>query len=104
MKLATDEGVDVYLQTPVVDVVIENNRLTGIKVLTSTGIKEMKAKAFVDSTGDGFVAALCGAPFEMGRESDGRCQPVTLEFTVCDVDEKYNFTCFFLFKLFYSID
>lgn len=94
LKLATDEGVDVYLQTPVVDVVIENNRLTGIKVLTSTGIKEMKAKAFVDSTGDGFVAALCGAPFEMGRESDGRCQPVTLEFTVCDVDEKYNFTCF----------
>ncbi len=94
LKLAVSEGVDVYLQTPVVDVVIENQRLTGVKVLTATGIEEMRAKVFVDSTGDGFVAAMCGAPFEIGRESDGKCQPVTLEFTICDVDETYNFTCF----------
>ena len=45
----------------------------------------------MDSTGDGFVAALAGAPFEVGRSSDGKCQPVTIEFTVAGVDETYDF-------------
>lgn len=94
LKLAVDEGVDVYLQTPVADVIVENGVLCGIKVLTPEGIKVMTAKAFVDSTGDGFVAARCGCPFEIGREADGKCQPVTLEFTLSGIDEKYGFTCF----------
>ncbi len=94
LELAVDAGVYVYLQTPVVDVVMEGDTLTGVKICTPEGIRTMKAKAVVDSTGDGFVAALAGAPFEMGRESDGKCQPVTLEFTVDNVDETYGFTCY----------
>lgn len=94
LELAVEAGVYVYLQTPVVDVVKEGDRLTGVKVCTPTGIQELKAKAVVDSTGDGFVAALAGAPYEVGRSSDGKCQPVTLEFTVDNVDETYGFTCY----------
>jgi hypothetical protein len=56
------------------------------------GLTELKAKVVVDSTGDGFVAALAGAPFEMGRPGDGKCQPVTLEFTVDNVDESIGIT------------
>ena len=91
LELCIREGVYVYLQTPVVDVVKEGDRLTGIKVCTPTGIQTLTAKAIVDSTGDGFVAALAGAPFEVGRSSDGKCQPVTIEFTVAGVDETYDF-------------
>ena len=91
LDLCIREGVYVYLQTPVVDVVKEGDRLTGIKVCTPTGIQTLTAKAIVDSTGDGFVAALAGAPFEVGRSSDGKCQPVTIEFTVAGVDETYDF-------------
>lgn len=94
LELAVEAGVYVYLQTPVVDVIKEGGRLTGVKIGTPTGIQELKAKAVVDSTGDGFVAALAGAPFEVGRSSDGKCQPVTLEFTVDNVDETYGFTCY----------
>lgn len=94
LKLCIENGVYVYLQTPVVDVIKEGNALTGVKICTPTGITEIHGKVIVDSTGDGFVAALAGAPFEMGRGSDGKCQPVTLEFTVDNVDETYNFACY----------
>ena len=92
LKLCVDNGVYVYLQTVVADVLKEGNRVTGVKICTPTGLQELKAKVVVDSTGDGFVAALAGAPFEMGRASDGKCQPVTLEFTVDNVDESIGIT------------
>ena len=92
LKLCVDNGVYVYLQTMVADVIKDENHVTGLKVCTPMGLTELKAKVVVDSTGDGFVAALAGAPFEMGRPGDGKCQPVTLEFTVDNVDESIGIT------------
>lgn len=92
LKLCVDNGVYVYLQTAVADVLKEGNRVTGVKVCTPTGLLELTARTVVDSTGDGFVAALAGAPFEIGRPGDGKCQPVTLEFTVDQVDESIGIT------------
>ena len=94
LKLCLENGVYVYLQTPVVDVIRAGNRLTGVRICTPTGVESIAAKVIVDSTGDGFVAALAGAPFEVGRPRDGRCQPVTLEFTVENVDETCHFACY----------
>lgn len=42
----------------------------------------MKAKCFVDATGDGELAARAGAKVEVGRKKDGACQPMTLCFRV----------------------
>ena len=92
LKLCVDSGVYVYLQTVVADVLKEENRVTGVKICTPMGLQTLHAPVVVDSTGDGFVAALSGAPFEMGRASDGKCQPVTLEFTVDNVDESVGIT------------
>lgn len=94
LKLCLENGVYVYLQTPVVDVVKEGVQLKGLKICTPSGVETIMGKAVVDATGDGFVAALAGAPFETGRQSDGRCQPTTLEFTVENVDETYHFACY----------
>jgi len=94
LKLCLEEGVYVYLQTPVVDVLKEGERVTGVTIATATGLQRLTAKAMVDATGDGFLAAVAGAPFEVGRAKDGRCQPVTLEFTVENVDETYHFACY----------
>lgn len=91
LKLCVEEGVYVYLQTPVVDVLKDGDKVTGVKICAPTGITELTAKVVVDSTGDGFVAAMAGAPFDVGRESDGKCQPVTLEFIVDNIDETYDF-------------
>jgi hypothetical protein len=45
------------------------------------------ADVVIDATGDGTVAMLAGAKFSIGRDSDGRIQPCTLEFLVGGVDE-----------------
>ena len=92
LKLCVDSGVYVYLQTVVADVIKEENRITGLKICTPMGLQTLHASVVVDATGDGFVAALAGVPFEMGRASDGKCQPVTLEFTVDHVDESIGIT------------
>lgn len=92
LKLCVENGVYVYLQTVVADVIMEEKRVVGLKICTPMGLRTLRAFTVVDSTGDGFVAALAGAPFEMGRSSDGKCQPVTLEFTVDHVDESIGIT------------
>jgi hypothetical protein len=40
----------------------------------------------VDATGDGDIAALAGAPFEIGREGDDLVQPMTLMFRMVEFE------------------
>lgn len=93
LKFLIDAGVTVMLQTPVVAAVQEGNTVTGLTVSTPEGLRTVCGKVIVDATGDGTAAALAGAEWEMGRESDGKCQPTTLEFTVDGVDESRGITC-----------
>ncbi|MFI1168173.1 FAD-dependent oxidoreductase [Streptomyces sp. NPDC020801] len=51
---------------------------------TKSGPVAIDADVVVDGTGDGDVAASCGAPFEVGRPEDGRVQPMTLMFRMAD--------------------
>lgn len=51
---------------------------------TKSGPVVIDAGVVVDGTGDGDVAASCGAPFEVGRQEDGRVQPMTLMFRMAD--------------------
>ncbi|NMA67344.1 MAG: FAD-dependent oxidoreductase, partial [Clostridiaceae bacterium] len=94
MDFLIDNGVEVYLHTPVVDVVKKDDRLVGLIVGTQQGPSLIRSKVFVDATGDGFVAAQAGAPFVQGRKQDGLCQPVSIEFTLEGVDETQAITCF----------
>ena len=93
LRLCVEAGVYVYLQTPVVNVLKTGVQITGLTVCTPTGMEDLTAHTVVDATGDGFVGALAGAPFEVGR-GDGHCQPATLEFSVDQVDEAWHFACY----------
>ncbi len=93
LKLCVEAGVYVYLQTPVVNVLKAGEQITGVTICTPTGMEELTAHTVVDATGDGFVGAMAGAPFEVGR-ADGQCQPATLEFTVEQIDETWHFACY----------
>ena len=50
------------------------------------GREAIMAKVVIDATGDGDVAARAGAEYELGREGDHLCQPVTLMFRIGGVD------------------
>jgi hypothetical protein len=61
-------------------------RIEGVVFETKSGPVVIEAKSVVDCTGDGDVAALAGAPFEVGRPEDGLVQPMTLMFRMADFE------------------
>ncbi len=85
-------NIDVYLQSSVYDVVKEDNRINGLILATNEGRMALLAPVTIDCTGDAVVSTLAGACIEKGRE-DGLMQPVTLEFTIDNVDESCAVTC-----------
>lgn len=93
-NLLYDSGVKVLLQTAAADVIKEGNKITGVIFAAPTGLTAIGAKRVIDATGDGLIAYLCGCDYKIGREDDGLTQPVTLEFTVNNVDESKAIMCF----------
>ncbi len=86
-EMIAEAGVELWLGSAFVDALAENGRVEGAIFATQDGLRAIKAKVTVDATGDACVAAAADAEIELGREGDGGLQPMTLEFTVCGVDE-----------------
>lgn len=93
LRLVVESGADVYLQTPVVDMCKEGERVTGLIAGSAHGPQAFKAQIVIDASGDGFAAAQAGAAYEIGRQSDGRCQPATIEFIVDHIDPARAISC-----------
>lgn len=85
-------GIDVFLQSSVFATVKDGNRVTGLLLATNEGQQAVMAPVTIDCTGDAAVSALAGAKIEKGRE-DGLMQPVTLEFTIDNIDETRGVIC-----------
>ena len=61
--------------------------VTAVLLANKAGLTAVRAKTYVDCTGDGDVCAWAGAPFEMGAEGTGELQPATHCFMISNVDE-----------------
>lgn len=70
-------GVDFAFHTQVIGVESEGGHVHHAVCAAKSGLYAVKAKVFVDSTGDGDLAAWAGAPFEKGDE-EGNMMPGTL--------------------------
>jgi hypothetical protein len=92
-RLLDEAGVDVFLQTSVIDAEMQGARLRRVLTAGKFGRIPFEADVFVDATGDGDLAVLCGCPYEMGREGDGLVQPVTLMFVIEGVDPAQPLLC-----------
>lgn len=86
INMIEESGVDLLLHSFVTGVVCDDGTVREVHIHTKSGEIAIEAKIFIDCTGDGDVAALSGVPFDKGR-SDGLMQPMTVQFTVCGVDE-----------------
>lgn len=74
------EGVEIKFHSFVNDVVIEDNKIQCVIIQSKQGPLAIKAEVIIDATGDADVAYSAGVPFEQGRNTDGLCQPGTLNF------------------------
>lgn len=89
LEMLEEAGVKLLLYTFACDVVMEENTIRGVIVENKTGRTAILAKIVIDASGDGDIAARAGAPFYMGRETDGKMQPVSIMFKVAGVDTEH---------------
>lgn len=85
-ELLEENGCKYRLYSPVVGAVVEDQVLKKAVVFSKEGNIEYEAKVFIDCTGDGDLSAYAGAITSVGREEDGALMPVTLGFSMANVD------------------
>ncbi len=86
-EMLTEAGVRILYHTQLVDAETEGDRVTRIIVAMKEGLASIRAKAFIDCSGDGDLAAKAGAAYTVGN-AQGKMQPATMFFTVGGVDTK----------------
>ncbi len=87
-ELTSEAGVDVLFHTVLYDVVKENRALKSINVIAGSQKLTFDADYFIDTTGDGNLFYMAGCDYQLGRESDNLCQPMTTCFRMSGVDLK----------------
>lgn len=85
-RLALEAGVSVRYYTKAFQVDVVDRRIERVLSVSKSGVESWEAPIFVDCTGDGDLGAFAGCSFEVGRESDGKMQPMTLMALVGGVD------------------
>ncbi len=83
--LLINENVTIFYHHFLTDVITENNRISAAVFSSKSGLCAVEAKIFIDSTGDGDLAAMAGCPFEFGNE-ENYAQPMSTCFKLSGVD------------------
>lgn len=87
MEVLDEAGVRFLFHALASGVVGPPGRPDGVVFETKSGPVVVEADAVIDCTGDGDVAALAGAEYEIGRD-DGLVQPMTLMFRMVSFDRR----------------
>jgi hypothetical protein len=87
VDLLDDAGVS-FLFHAFASGVVREGEADAVVFETKSGPVVLEAKVVVDCTGDGDVAAAAGAPYGIGRESDGLTQPMTLMFRMVQFERE----------------
>ncbi len=85
-QMIVEAGVRLRLHCFAANAVTSQKRIDAVIVESKSGRQAIKAKVYVDATGDGDIAAAAGATHEVGRKQDGALQPFTLCFRLGGVD------------------
>lgn len=85
-ELVTEAGVEVLFHAMIFAVEHRGQTLTAVRAATVQGELTLEAKFFCDATGNGDVFYLAGCEYQLGRDADGLCQPMTTCFRMSNVD------------------
>lgn len=76
-ELMREAGVNFTFGTQMVALECEEGHITGVVLAAKSGLFAVRAKVYIDATGDGDLCAWAGAPFEKG-DAEGNLMPGTL--------------------------
>lgn len=80
VRMLLEQKVEILLHTYIAGVQQAHNRINAVFIENKAGRSAVRAKMFIDATGDADIAAAAGAPV---REVD---RPITMMFNMADVD------------------
>lgn len=86
--LQAEKDITVLTGHRVVAVDRTGGRIAGITLAKASGeaAVDVRGRVFLDATADGNLAALAGAEFQFGRETDGKVQSATVTFKMTGFD------------------
>ncbi|MBO5463507.1 MAG: FAD-dependent oxidoreductase [Clostridia bacterium] len=84
--MTAEAGVDVLFHAVVYDVKTDNRKISSVEITAKAQKITVEADFFIDATGDGDLFYLAGCDYQLGRESDSLCQPMTTCFRMSGVD------------------
>lgn len=67
-ELLTEAGVEFYFHSQLIGVTMSGRKIDTAVFAAKSGLLAVRAKQFVDCTGDGDLSVMAGAPFDMGDE------------------------------------
>lgn len=85
-EMLKDSGADFTFFTTVCDVVAHDGHIDHVICCAKSGMFAVKAKIYIDCTGDGDVCAMAGGEFEFGENNDKQVMPGTLCSLWSDID------------------
>lgn len=85
-EMVLEAGVELLFHAYLFEVKKEGDKIKSLSFATRSGVTEITADYFIDTTGDAQMAYLADCPYVLGRESDNLCQPMTLCFRLGNVD------------------
>ena len=92
-EMCEEAAADVLYNATLVGAITEEGKITACVVQTIEGLAKIRAKVFIDATGDALLSRFAGVPVEKGSETSGRNQPMSLRFEMggIDVGKVYRF-------------
>jgi hypothetical protein len=85
--LVTESGAHILFNTVLSAVEAKEGNIDALIVTNKSGLTALKAKVYIDCTGDADVSAWAGAEFQKGNSKGEKLMPSTHCFVLTNVDE-----------------
>ena len=85
-RTCVEAGVRLLLHTVLDDVRSSDGHVEGVVLWNKAGRSLIRARQYLDCTGDGDLAAYAGAPFQQFKPGDPGAYPAGFTFRLCNVD------------------
>lgn len=86
VEMCEEAGVSLLFSTEIQDVYTEGGKVTGLSLFSRGVSYQLNCDVLIDATGDGTAAYMAGADYEMSNAKGGNLQPVSLIFSVGNVN------------------
>jgi hypothetical protein len=85
-SMLLEAGGRILFHTMLADVSKENDTITSITICNKAGLSKLRAKVYVDASGDADLSFSAGVPCTFGRTEDGLSQPMAMMCKFSGVD------------------